>query len=230
MVHVQVQKYVIDDDRKIKRRRDAVTLPKEVCKKTLSLRMDAWKGIQAVSLADTMTEYEKSILGKSGGGLLEEARCDGSLFMALGLGRYRATNTTGFLTTLKEYRLRHTLSQRAYHFVRGAQSSWKLGRPTSMKQTIGTISPEDASKCGLGTRLLLARARVSTGHVVSDCFKWWAHCPLYRQIEFTRPEHLGDIQPKTRPWSPRRDDTGRSTRAQWKSVRRRIRTCVFSTA
>ncbi|CAM9091757.1 unnamed protein product, partial [Laminaria digitata] len=43
MVNVQVQKYVIDDDRKIKRRRDAVTLPKEVCKKTLSLRMDAWK-------------------------------------------------------------------------------------------------------------------------------------------------------------------------------------------
>ncbi|CAN0134505.1 unnamed protein product, partial [Pylaiella littoralis] len=65
------------------------------------------------------------------------------------------------------------------------------------KQTICTISPEDASKCGLGTRLLLARARVSTGHGVSDCFKWWAHCPLYRQIEFTRPEHLGDIQPTT---------------------------------
>ena len=69
MANVQVQKYVIDDDRKIKRRRDAVTLPKEVCKKTLSLRMDAWKGIQVVSLVDTMTEYEESILGKSGGGL-----------------------------------------------------------------------------------------------------------------------------------------------------------------
>lgn len=231
MVNVQIQKYVIDDDRKIKRRRDAVTLPKEVCKKTLSLRMDAWKGIQVVSLADTMTEHEESILGKSGGGLLEEARRDGSLFMALGLGRYRATNTTGFVTNGYRFHDRHMTF--VNHFVRGAQSSWKLGRPTSVesciaplsagvatdklsagravdelseevdlpnyetKQTICTISPEDASKRGLGTRSLLARARVSTGYGVSDCFKWWAHCPLYRQMEFTRPEHLGDIQPTT---------------------------------
>ncbi|CAM9967805.1 unnamed protein product [Ectocarpus sp. 13 AM-2016] len=118
MVNFQLQKYVVDDDRKIKRWGDTVTLPKEVCKTTLSLRMDAWRGIQAASLADTMTEYEESIIGKSGGGLLEEARCDGSLLVALGLGQYRATDTTGFVTN--GYRFHNRYTTFVNHFVRGA--------------------------------------------------------------------------------------------------------------
>lgn len=40
---------------------------------------------------------------------------------------------------------------------------------------------------------MLARARV--GSADKGCYKWLSHCPLYRLLDFTRPEEWGDISP-----------------------------------
>ncbi|CAM9311581.1 unnamed protein product, partial [Hapterophycus canaliculatus] len=45
----------------------------------------------------------------------------------------------------------------------------------------------------MGTRAMLARARV--GDARAGCYKWLSHCPLYRLLDFTRPESWGDIVP-----------------------------------
>ena len=223
MVNVQVRQFLLEDDTKVKRKRRAQPLG-DNREKIMGIRKSAWGAVQGASLTDTMTKNEQSVLREAGGGLLQEVSREKSLPDALGLAQYSRSGVTGFVN--REYTFHDSHVKFVNHFVRGAQTSWKLGRPTSLEsciaplcmgggiegavdefsgvqlrehelsETVYSIAPDKASSCGLGVRLLLARARVSTDSAV-DSFKWWTHCPLYRQFEFTRPKILGDISPTT---------------------------------
>lgn len=252
MCNVPVKRFVVEDDPNVTRVRHAVALPEESCVETMELRQEAWyatSGMRVTGeaaltagapeepeeptgapLTDTMTECEQEILKRSPGRLLEEAGRKGSLFEALGLLPNSRSNYTGFVTSQHTFHGRH--ERFVNHFVRGAQVSWKLGRPTCLESCIAPFSaghhargstrgevdelsghwthdhersqteytfqagaaPESA--CGLGMRLVLARARVTTGYG-SACFKWWSHFPLYMMFELTRPKHLGQISATT---------------------------------
>lgn len=136
----------------------------------------------------------------------------------LGLNRYQQTKELGIVCDDKAFRESHLLL--VNHFIRGEQSSWKLGRPTSFEsclapisagdvynelpdgikvpghettKTVSTTTCEKARECGLGTRALLAKSRV--GGVLEGCYKWLIHFPLYRLLEDTRPDEIGRINP-----------------------------------
>lgn len=167
-----------------------------------------------------MTEHEQDLLGKSDEGLLEDLGNAKSFLEMLGLRRYCETKTLGFIELELAFNPKGHMDF-VNHFVRGAQSSWKLGRPTSLVSCLAPISagehnselPEGiqleshetahtrctiikldrAVECGLGIRAMLASARV--GNADTGCYKWLSHCPLYRLLDFTRPEEWGDIAP-----------------------------------
>lgn len=175
--------------------------------------------------------------------MLEEVGRNKSLLEALGLGPYVDSDDCGFVTSANTFHGRHMTF--VNHFVRGAQTSWKLGRPTSVESciaplcagaavgvpsqgavdeisdprylldhkrttTISSIKLKRVRRCGLGVRLLFARARVSTPSSQGSKtgkFKWWTHCPLYRQFDFTRPERMGVVPPTT-------ENTGRASQVR----------------
>lgn len=122
-------------------------------------------------------------------------KADGSSFAMLGLNRYQQTKQLGIVYDGKAFDNNHMAF--VNHFIRGAHSPWKLGRPTSFEsclapvsagdaynelpdgikvpghettKTVCTTTCEDARKCGLGMRALLAKARV--GGVLAGCYKW----------------------------------------------------------
>lgn len=216
MVNVQVHKYLIEDYLKAKRRCDAADLPPGKKEQTMKLRKQALEDIKDTRASDTMTQYELELLGESDKNLVADLKKDKSFVELLELRPYCDTETLGFVDQECEFQTRHMVF--VNHFVRGAQASWKLGRPTSLvscmapisagegrngelpegirldsweaKHTRCTIKLGDAVKCGLGTRAMLARARVGDGE--TGCYKWLSHCPLYRLLDFTRPEHWGE--------------------------------------
>lgn len=215
MVNVQVQKYLIEDNLRVKRRRDAVRLPPDTMVQTMRLRKQALEEIRETRASDTMTQHELELLGESDKNLLEELGKAKSFLELLGLRPYCDTDTLGFVEQECTFQTPHMVF--VNHFVRGAQSSWRPGRPTSLESRMAPISageggngelPEgiqldnfetkhtrctiklgDAVECGLGTRAMLARARV--GDAQTGCYKWLSHCPLYRLLDFTRPEQVG---------------------------------------
>lgn len=186
----------------------------------MRIRSEALDDIRKTRATDIMTPHELEILGDSDARLLEGFGKDASFLEMLGLRRYCETQTLGFINHPGAFSSKGHL-EFVNHFVRGAQASWKLGRPTSflsflapssageahngelpegiqlesyeIKITRYTIKLEFAVECGLGTSVMLARARV--GSADKGCYKWLSHCPLYRLLEFTRSEEWGDIVP-----------------------------------
>lgn len=138
MVNVQVRKYVIEDDLKVKRRRETTSLPPDTKKYIVRLRKRALEDIRETRATDTMSKYELDLLGESDEGLLEELGKDKSFFKLLGLDRFDETTTLGFIEEERTFHTRHMVF--VDHFVRGAQSSWKLGRPTSLESCLAPIS------------------------------------------------------------------------------------------
>lgn len=138
MVNVQVRRFLVVDDTKFKRKYNPVALAPDVAKEMMSIREIAWDTIQKAKLTDTMTESEKFILGEADGKLLEEVGCTGSLLEALGLGPFVTSDDTGFVSSAYTFHERQMTF--VNHFVRGAQASWKLGRPTSLESCIAPLS------------------------------------------------------------------------------------------
>lgn len=143
MVNIQVRKFVCEDDTAFSRKRVPVALSSDVLDKVMGVRKEAWKTIKTARLTETMTACEKSILRKAERGLLEEAGKRGSLLDALGLLPFAKTETLGFVESAYTFHERHETF--VNHFVRGAQVSWKLGRPTSLESCIIPLSAGVAS-------------------------------------------------------------------------------------
>ena len=84
MINIHVQKYVIEEDRKVKRTRRPENLSTEW---VMGIREDAWEAIKTVPLAKTMTGAEQTRVRQSRANLRDEVNKDKSLFEALGMKR-----------------------------------------------------------------------------------------------------------------------------------------------
>lgn len=186
-------------------------LPEAIARETIELRKKAFEEIQETSAADTTTPTELELVRTdSDPDLIGELEASGSFFTLLRLNRYKHTKELGIVYDDRAFHDSHLLL--VNHFIRGAQSSWKLDRLTSFEsclapisagdvynelpddikvpghetaKTVSTTTCENARKCGLGTRALLAKSRVGG----------LTHFPLYRLLKVTRPDEIDHINP-----------------------------------
>ncbi|CAN0240826.1 unnamed protein product, partial [Scytosiphon promiscuus] len=207
LAYVHVYKF-IKDDPKIKRQKKVVALSADEHEGVLSMRKSAWDRIRSANTKDVINAHETALLHWDGD-LKGEFEKDESLFGFLGLESFEAIGFQSLVDQPREFAEDHlpTVS----HYIRGAQSAYKLGRPVSWESCMAPLSAggchtelppgvdlnhdevatipfycttDEAREAGfsLAIRALLARAR-DTGGIC----KWYQHVPLYRLIQFSRP-------------------------------------------
>lgn len=207
IAYVHMYKF-IKDDPKIKRKKKVVDLSAEKREEVLIMRKEALEKVRRAATKDMINAHEMALLHWDGDlkGEFEKAK---SLFGFLGLKRFEDVGFQSLIDQPMEFAEDHlpTVS----HYIRGAQSAYKLGRPVSWEscmaplsaggchtelppgvelnhEEVGTIpfycTTDEAREDGfsLAIRALLARARDSVG-----ICKWYQHVPLYRLMQFSRP-------------------------------------------
>lgn len=184
-------------------------------------RGHAWKETKSARGVDMLMPNEIDLLRSvEDPGLLGEMEAPESCFKMMGLHDYVKIGQLGLVNSNEDFNSKHLPFLN--HFVRGAQASFRLGRPTNLASSMvflsvhelphgmTTTSNADANKVcfnpgenikdySLGMRAVLSRARVKDyggrSKVSSTC-QWLQRYPLYRILDLSRVDG-GSVCPST---------------------------------
>lgn len=207
----------LKNDPKIKIQKRLVDLEDKEKKGVMDARKFAWEKVKSAKASDLINQHELALLA-SDAGLAEELAKEESLPGFLGLDRMVIEESLVW----SEKKIHEDHLSTVDHYMRGAQSAYKLGRVVCWESCMAPLAAgglhtelppgvkleneetdtirfwrtqEEVMEDGYGlaTRALLARARDS-----DDVCKWYAHAPLYRLMLFSRPSMTnGCISPTT---------------------------------
>lgn len=207
LAYVPVYKFITSDP-KIKRKKKTIELGEIEGEEAKALRQWALDQVGGASVTDIINKHELALLGSDKDLQVELAKTK-SLSGFLGLDRFKMASYSGLMEQRMDFHKDHIPV--VDHYIRGAQSAFRLGRAVCMESCMAPLSaggghtelPPGAkldhwemgmttfvctkigvgnAGYGLGTRALLARARDS-----EDMCKWYSHVPLYRLMLFSRP-------------------------------------------
>lgn len=218
-VYVHGYRSLIQDRNQKKNPRPGVQLDDDDKISEGAIRKYVWDTIKHLKASQTVNDHERALIS-SDKELMDKLDEEGSFLKMMGLRE----RPEGLLEeTDKDFHMgQHKVF--VEHLLRGAQESWKLGRYTSIESFITPVAAggrdgdrgeftrghelgpdcnvraeirvdeEEVKRCGLATRVMLARA--SNGEEGDDqrLYIWLQHVPLYYLGQLTRPSHLGSIR------------------------------------
>lgn len=220
MVNVQVHTFITSDV-KVENVNGTCPLTGAKAADITQGRKHAWVKTREACAVDMLMENEVNLLySTEDEGLLAEIKKGRSCCNMMGLDDYERIGKTGLMGSTEDFNSKHLAF--VNHFVRGAQASFRLGRPTNLasftihlsvnelppgvkvnsleEERTMMYNPGESTSFSLGMRCVLARARVKDCGENSDgrssTCQFLMRFPLYRLLDLSRFDGLS-LSPTT---------------------------------
>ncbi|CAM9633041.1 unnamed protein product, partial [Ectocarpus sp. 13 AM-2016] len=210
IINVQVYRFIVKDS-KVENVYDPSFLSGAKSTGIKAGRLHAWEETRQAKAVDMLMQNEVDLLKTPDDpGLLAKMEADNSCFELTGLDNDASAFFTGLVESEEDFHDKHLPF--VNHFVRGAQASFRLGRPTSMASSTVHLSvnelppgvvpktlkerdnqvytPGEPESFSPAMRCVLARARVKNsdeyGKGKSSTCQFLMRYPLYRLLDLSR--------------------------------------------
>lgn len=216
MVNVQVYRFITKNTKLENMSVSSETRPLARDKKVdiTKGRNHAWEETKKARAVDMLMDNEVTFLDSSEDEGLRVEMEEKTCFEMMGLINDARAHFTGLVRSTEDFQDKHLAF--VNHFVRGAQASFRLGRPTNMASSMIHLSvnelppgvqaktlkeqdtqlyqPGEPTSFSLGMRCVLARARVKDSEEFGDggssTCQFLMRYPLYRLLDLSRADNL----------------------------------------